>query len=267
MTRIFKTMNLRRYITSGAVALLIHGVAFPDQKPHLVIGPQSDTDGHTIALTFAAPAAQKPTIEPIKAEPELNQPAETPEQPLNEPEIQPTPEDVPPEPIPEPEPEKVRPVPQENPQPKPVQEKPKREPVAEEQPQDVEKEVVEEEIENTAVEEINDASPTEVTQQETNFAQSAPAKLIENPTFSTKPGPVNYPRQARRRGMQGTVWLDIELDVNASIRNIVIADSSGHDVLDDAAIKDVAKWHFSPYLENGHPIAYRVRVPVRFKLN
>ncbi|WP_413113643.1 energy transducer TonB [Thaumasiovibrio sp. DFM-14] len=78
---------------------------------------------------------------------------------------------------------------------------------------------------------------------------------------------MNYPRFARRRGLEGTVWIEIEMNADGSQHALTIVESSGHDVLDEAALNDVAKWRLSPFYENGTAIAYRVKVPVRFKLN
>lgn len=51
-----------------------------------------------------------------------------------------------------------------------------------------------------------------------------------------------YPKRAERRGIQGTVKLIFDADRNGSIRNVRVASSSGHDILDHAALDAVKDW-------------------------
>lgn len=52
-------------------------------------------------------------------------------------------------------------------------------------------------------------------------------------------GNLNYPDEARRRKLSGTLLLEVALNANGSISDIVLRRSSGHRVLDDAAIRIV----------------------------
>ncbi|MDP1708508.1 MAG: energy transducer TonB [Gammaproteobacteria bacterium] len=49
-------------------------------------------------------------------------------------------------------------------------------------------------------------------------------------------GNLNYPDEARRRNLSGSLILDVALNTDGSINNITLRRSSGHRVLDDAAI-------------------------------
>ncbi len=51
-----------------------------------------------------------------------------------------------------------------------------------------------------------------------------------------------YPKRAERRGLQGTVKLVFDADRNGNISNIRVGNSSGHDILDRAAIDVVKDW-------------------------
>ena len=53
-------------------------------------------------------------------------------------------------------------------------------------------------------------------------------------------------------------------DGNAKI--VTIANSSGHIILDDAAIDAVKNWKFIPARKNGQNIQANVIVPVEFKI-
>jgi len=92
------------------------------------------------------------------------------------------------------------------------------------------------------------------------------APLVTEPLFARPPTPPNYPTVARKRGQQGTVWLDIWLDDEGEQRQLSVSKSSGIAVLDDAALQAVASWEFMPYRINGKSAASRVRVPVQFAL-
>ena len=52
-------------------------------------------------------------------------------------------------------------------------------------------------------------------------------------------GNLNYPEEARRRKISGQLVLDVALNADGKINQITIRNSSGHKVLDDAAIRIV----------------------------
>ena len=52
-------------------------------------------------------------------------------------------------------------------------------------------------------------------------------------------GNLNYPDQARRQKLSGSLILDVALNADGSINRITIRRSSGHQILDDAAIRIV----------------------------
>ena len=52
-------------------------------------------------------------------------------------------------------------------------------------------------------------------------------------------GNLNYPDSARRQGLSGNLILDVALSRDGSLNDIIIRRSSGHKVLDDAAIRIV----------------------------
>lgn len=52
-------------------------------------------------------------------------------------------------------------------------------------------------------------------------------------------GNLNYPDEARRRGLSGSLILDVAVNADGSVEDIIIRQSSGESVLDDAAIRIV----------------------------
>jgi len=54
-----------------------------------------------------------------------------------------------------------------------------------------------------------------------------------------KIGNLNFPEEAKRRNLKGSLMLDVAINANGTIRNIKIRRSSGHKILDDAAMQIV----------------------------
>ncbi len=75
-----------------------------------------------------------------------------------------------------------------------------------------------------------------------------------------------YPRLARRRGMEGRVVLRVTVDPQGRAAAVVVVESSGYRLLDDAARQTVMRWRFEPARRGGRPVTAEVRVPIRFRL-
>jgi len=52
-------------------------------------------------------------------------------------------------------------------------------------------------------------------------------------------GNLNYPEEAKRRGMTGSLVLDVALNSDGSVNAVTVRRSSGHKLLDDAAVRIV----------------------------
>lgn len=76
-----------------------------------------------------------------------------------------------------------------------------------------------------------------------------------------------YPRKALMRGRQGTVTVRLSINRDGSLRGIVVTTSSGHAVLDDAAIALAKKAAPFPRLPVGQSVPFEVTVPVAYRLN
>ncbi len=75
-----------------------------------------------------------------------------------------------------------------------------------------------------------------------------------------------YPVVARRMGWQGRVVLNVEVLVSGFPGQIKLLQSSGHDVLDNAAINAVKGWRFVPGRQSGHLATQWVHIPIPFIL-
>lgn len=78
--------------------------------------------------------------------------------------------------------------------------------------------------------------------------------------------PPAYPRRARRLGWQGRVILRVRVTAHGRVETIRLSRSSGHDVLDRAALKAVRAWRFSPATLGPAPVAAWIDVPILFRL-
>lgn len=76
----------------------------------------------------------------------------------------------------------------------------------------------------------------------------------------------NYPLLARRMGWQGRVMLDVEVRADGSPGEVILKESSGRSILDDAAIRAVQGWSFVPARRGGFPVMQRFLVPIAFTL-
>jgi len=76
-----------------------------------------------------------------------------------------------------------------------------------------------------------------------------------------------YPPIAIRLNQTGTTTVTIHIGSDGSVTNVDIADSSGHDSLDQAAIKCItSRWRFKPALQNGQPVATSKQYAIKWVL-
>ena len=85
------------------------------------------------------------------------------------------------------------------------------------------------------------------------------------PRYKKNPPP-EYPEMARRRGYEGEVLLAVLVSVNGTVASVKVKESSGHSILDRAAVRAVAAWEFEPARRMGSPVPLWVDIPVRFVL-
>lgn len=89
------------------------------------------------------------------------------------------------------------------------------------------------------------------------------AKEGANYRFNPRPP---YPSRAQREGWEGNVLLRVQVSPSGKPGTIQVQKSSGHQLLDDAAIEAVKRWTFTPATQGGVPISGWVTVPLSFRL-
>jgi len=70
----------------------------------------------------------------------------------------------------------------------------------------------------------------------------------------------SYPGLARRKGWEGDVVVELQLDGGGGVRDVKVIEKSGHGILDRATLATI--WKAGPY----PPLPGRVRVPVSYRL-
>lgn len=99
-------------------------------------------------------------------------------------------------------------------------------------------------------------------------APPAPAPAIEaheGANYLKNPRPA-YPAMAQRRGWEGEVLLRVRVAPDGRAAGAVVQRSSGHELLDQAAVDAVRSWLFVPARQEGVAVAGFVSVPITFRL-
>jgi protein TonB len=104
------------------------------------------------------------------------------------------------------------------------------------------------------------------------IAAAAPAAgggpiLVTEPRYRRPPLPPVYPPRALDLGLTGTVLVRALVSVAGDTQEARIWRSSGHPLLDAAALAAVRRWAFEPALVGDRRVEAWVEVPVHFRLN
>jgi protein TonB len=75
-----------------------------------------------------------------------------------------------------------------------------------------------------------------------------------------------YPMVARRMGYHGKVILNVEVLAEGKAGQVLLHQSSGYEILDNAALQTVKSWRFSPARRFGQPVTLWFLVPIKFSL-
>lgn len=98
---------------------------------------------------------------------------------------------------------------------------------------------------------------TPVLEQRAGYEKAA--DLSRNP-------PPEYPPAAIQQELQGAVLLRLLIDEQGVVRAVKLLESSGHDLLDNAAIRAVKNWTGTPAERDGRPVETLEVLPIRFRL-
>lgn len=93
--------------------------------------------------------------------------------------------------------------------------------------------------------------------QTVGFENQRPPLAVFNP-------PPLYPPQAAVQGIQGTVVLRLTVSAQGEVAALEVHQSSGHGMLDAAAVQTVRNWRFEPALVGAQSVPWTGRLSVRF---
>ena len=135
-----------------------------------------------------------------------------------------------------------------------------KEPQPKLQPKEIEPEPMP--AEEPAIKEVTPPEPQ-------NASPPSPVQLDAEPDYRAdylnNPRPP-YPMVARRMGYNGKVILNVEVLAEGKAGQVLLHQSSGYAILDDAALQTVKTWKFSPAKRFGQPATQWFLVPIRFSL-
>lgn len=105
----------------------------------------------------------------------------------------------------------------------------------------------------------------EATESPPSTAQEEYSQPLYNAAYLNNPPPV-YPLAARRRGIEGTVVVRAQIQEDGHCLQANLSKSSGHEMLDRAAVAAVRAWRFTPAKRGTQSITAWVEVPITFRL-
>jgi protein TonB len=212
--------------------------------------PRRAEEPPAIELTLETVAPEAPAAEAAPAEPEPEPPPPEPEPPPVEPPLPETPLPEPPPPI---RAEAVAPPPAPAPRPRPPQ--PPRERQAAP-------------TSSAAAPTPSAAAPTAAAPTPAPAAPVAPSgpPVVTNARFRRTPTPPEYPLVARERGVTGTALIRALVGTDGETKEVRLHRSSGHEILDNAALVAVRRWSFEPSTRDRQRIESWIEVPIRFQL-
>jgi protein TonB len=114
--------------------------------------------------------------------------------------------------------------------------------------------------------------PQEIPKTETTPTKSATEKSVSTvdsdkyADYLKNPKPP-YPMGPYREGIEGTVWLRVEVLEDGTVGQLQVVQSSGNDELDQSALTTVKTWRFNAAVQGGRAAAQFVRIPITFKLH
>lgn len=99
------------------------------------------------------------------------------------------------------------------------------------------------------------------------FTEGGNYEGIALPYLISAPKPVVYPRWAVRQGWQGRFVIALEVLTDGTVGRYYVMRSTGHRMLDHAALRAVRTWKFHPAVRDGKAVVECVQIPVVFKLD
>lgn len=96
--------------------------------------------------------------------------------------------------------------------------------------------------------------------------EKSPAAGYEPPTLLKQPR-LYYPKIAQENALWGSTKLIISINENGIVNNVYVIKSSGHKILDSAAINYCKNLLFNPAKRNGKPVNSKIEWVIKFNIS
>lgn len=90
------------------------------------------------------------------------------------------------------------------------------------------------------------------------------APITEQPKLMPYPTPIRYPRNLWDENVEGETEVLVRVNEVGDVVHASVAQSSGHEEFDTAAVNGARRLRFTPAKRGDTPVATHVRIPVRF---
>ncbi len=90
---------------------------------------------------------------------------------------------------------------------------------------------------------------------------------VDSPPRPTYRAPLQYPKSARARGVEGYVVLSLLISATGEIEKVQVLEAQPSGVFEDAALQGVRDWQFEPAQYQGRDVKVWARQKVRFDLS
>lgn len=91
--------------------------------------------------------------------------------------------------------------------------------------------------------------------------------LVDVPPRPKSRSSFRYPPAAKKKGIKGYVVLSVLVDIDGSVRQVQVLESSPSGVFDDAALQGVRSWQFEPAKYKGDSVRVWAKQKIRFDLS
>ena len=101
--------------------------------------------------------------------------------------------------------------------------------------------------------------------REPNFTPFTQASEVVNRAKIGAALEAAYPPLLRDAGVGGTTLLHVFIDAEGTVGSVLVAESSGHPALDEAAIRVGAAFDFSPAMNRDEAVPVWIQIPIAFQ--
>ena len=98
------------------------------------------------------------------------------------------------------------------------------------------------------------------------FTAGDDAQSMLLPYLLSNPKPISYPQRAIYSGWQGECTIAVEILADGTVGRYYVVRSTGHQVLDEEAVKALKTWRFHPAMKEGKPFLTCIQIPITFQL-